>query len=128
MREKWKDIPGYKGLYEVSNQGQVRSIRRTWFSGPEHRIAREVLPKIKMSKPDGGGYLRVTLSKKGKKNRISIHTLVLNTFVGEKPGYECRHLDGNKNNNKLDNLCWGTPKESAADRLKHGKTKNKRNP
>lgn len=118
---KWKDVPGYEGLYEISDGGQVRTKKRTWFSGPEHRIARSVKTKLKAVQPDKNGYMRVTLSKKGKKRRVSVHTLVLNAFVGPAPaGQECRHLDGDNGNNKLDNLCWGTPKQNAADRKKHG--------
>jgi hypothetical protein len=121
MKVKWKPVKGYEGLYEVSNKGQVRTLKRVWNSGPEHRIARQIQPKIKAAKPDRNGYVRLTLSKKGIKSRKSVHTLVLEAFVGPAPeGYECRHLDGNKENNCQENLCWGTPQENAADRKKHG--------
>lgn len=52
-----------------------------------------------------------------------IHRLVLEAFVGECPdGMECRHLDGDRSNNRLSNLCWGTRLENAADRDRHGTT------
>lgn len=117
MKVKWKKIPGYAGLYEASSDGRIRTLARAWYSGIEHRILRHVEAKEKALKADSSGYLRVTLSKKGKKRRWSVHTLVLMTFVGEPPqGYGCRHLDGDKLNNSVENLKWGTPKECAADR------------
>ena len=65
------------------------------------------------------GYLFVRLGSKN--NPQPVHRLMLITFIGPRPkGMQCRHLDGNKENNRLDNLCWGTPKENQADRRKHG--------
>ena len=58
-------------------------------------------------KPDikKDGYLRVTLCQHGKTSRKYIHRLVLETFVGPCPlGMQCRHLDGNRSNNEVDNL------------------------
>jgi hypothetical protein len=50
-----------------------------------------------------------------------IHRLVLLAFVGQAPkGLECRHLDGNPKNNRLENLCWGSSQEQADDRKRHG--------
>ncbi len=52
---------------------------------------------------------------------VQIHRLVLEAFVGPCPeGMECRHLDGDGTNNRLENLAWGTPKENSADRRRHG--------
>lgn len=66
------------------------------------------------------GYRFVSLSKAGVKQRY-VHHLVLETFVGPRPpGAECRHLDGDKTDNRLENLAWGTKKENAADRLHYG--------
>jgi hypothetical protein len=72
--------------------------------------------------------VRLYLSGKGKSHRIC--RLVLEAFAGPCPeGMECRHLNGNKCNNSLDNLCWGTPKENQADRIAHGTSnRGERNP
>jgi DNA invertase Pin-like site-specific DNA recombinase len=48
---------------------------------------------------------------------------VLEAFVGEcPPGHECRHLNGNKTDNRVENLAWGTSAENARDRVRHGTT------
>jgi hypothetical protein len=58
----------------------------------------------------------------GHSDKIWVHRAVLLTFVGEpESDQEGRHLDGNPGNNSLDNLCWGTRLENAADRRKHGR-------
>lgn len=65
-------------------------------------------------------YLQVRLKWNGKSRLCRVHRLVLDAFMGPCPaGHECRHLDGNPVNNRLDNLCWGTPLENAADRKDH---------
>lgn len=65
-----------------------------------------------------GGYLSVNL---GAGVRRSVHTLVLEAFVGPRPeGAVCRHLNGNPKDNRLANLAWGTPGENRRDTVKHG--------
>ena len=65
------------------------------------------------------GYIFVRLGSKC--NPQPLHRLMLSTFVGKRPeGLQCRHLDGNKQNNHLGNLCWGTPSENQQDRISHG--------
>ncbi len=72
-------------------------------------------------KPYLNRYYRVSLCKKGKSYIKLIHRLVLETFVGPCPkGMQCRHLDGNSQNNHLSNLKWGTPSDNRQDAVKHG--------
>lgn len=67
-------------------------------------------------------YAFVKIVIEGKKTQKLVHRLVLEAFVGPCPdGMECRHLDGNPTNNKLENLCWGTHEENWQDQLAHGK-------
>ena len=67
------------------------------------------------------GYLAVSLSKNGNRSGYYIHNLLLETFKSPRPyGKECRHLDGNRLNNLLNNLQWGTHQENQIDRLSHG--------
>ena len=66
-------------------------------------------------------YLRVNLYKSGKIKVCLVHRLVLEAFVGPCPkGMQGRHLNGNKEDNTLKNLKWGTSKENRADSIKHG--------
>lgn len=67
------------------------------------------------------GYVRVTLCCNGRSKRFYVHQLVLLAFVGPCPdGNECRHRNGRKLDNFLDNLCWGTPKQNGEDKVRHG--------
>ncbi len=111
MDEKWKDIPGYKGLYQVSNLGRVKSFIH--WNGTNIRIL----------KPgqDTHGYLVVNLYRQKKRRFTYIHKMVLETFVGLCPkGMECRHLNDNCRDNRLDNLRWGTRSENLLDRSRNG--------
>lgn len=70
------------------------------------------------------GYELAMLSRDNRSYAKPVHRLVLETFVGDCPeGMECRHLDGCRTNNKLENLCWGTRKQNASDRVRHGTTR-----
>lgn len=106
--EIWKDIPGYENLYRASGLGRIK------------RLYKYYRFKILKFCKDRYGYLFVHLSKNCKIKSHTVHRLVLETFTSPCPlGMQCRHLDGNKLNNRLDNLCWGTPKENSQDRTKH---------
>lgn len=67
------------------------------------------------------GYTVVSLFTDRGIRTVCIHRLLLETFVGPCPeGMECRHLDGNKQNNDLSNLVWGTRQANASDRMEQG--------
>lgn len=120
-QEAWKDIPGYEGLYQASTMGRVRSLDRMVYS---HRYKGYMkrLPGMILKTPHTKGYyLGVTLSKRNKVSRWLVHALVLLTFAGRKPNkWVCRHLDGDKLNNRLSNLTWGTYSENNQDKNLHG--------
>ena len=102
----WKDIPEFP-YYLVSNEGLVRSTK---FGGDR---------LLKFSTKQK--YPLVYLFKEGKATTISIHRLVMLSFIGPCPsGMEVRHLDGNSSNNNLKNLVYGTPEENSADKTRHG--------
>jgi hypothetical protein len=117
--ERWADIPGWVGLYQVSDLGRVRSLDRvvTHCRGHRQRV------RGRMLKPwvDRDGYHRVQLCRDGETIKHRVHRLVLLAFVGEsEPCQECRHLNGDPADNRLENLAWGTKLENSADRLEHG--------
>ncbi|MBY4799914.1 NUMOD4 motif-containing HNH endonuclease [Burkholderia cepacia] len=118
MDEVWKSVVGFEGLYEVSNEGRVRSLerRRKTVQGNQ-RWPGKLLTRF----TDSTGYWYVNLSNGAKARKLAVHTLVLEAFVGPKPdGCQCRHLDGDRKNARKGNLQWGTPAENAADRIRHG--------
>ena len=119
MPERWKPVVGFEGIYEVSDQGGVRSIDRTIVC----KDGRYIPAKGKMLAPfeDRHGYLRATLSRDGRSRKYFVHRLVLDAFVGPKQdGEETRHLDGDRANNFLCNLEYGTGSQNTLDKVKHG--------
>lgn len=119
--EFWKEHPRFVGLVEVSTQGRVRSVLYREFRSGSCRTT--CVPKgiIKLGVATVG-YPTVRLHDSfNHGDYFLVHRLVLETFVGFCPkGLECRHLDGNKFNNWLINLAWGTRKENMRDCVRHG--------
>ena len=72
--------------------------------------------------PNTHGYMRVRAVIDGKRKSLFVHKLVAFLFIGARPSamHEVRHLDGDRTNNNVTNLAWGTRKENAADRKSHG--------
>lgn len=107
--EIWKDIKGYKNLYQVSNLGNVRSLDRIRKNGKEPN--RKYLQKSKLLKPaiQNVGYKFVVLSKNGKRKGFRVHRLVAEAFIDNPNNYDCvNHKDENKLNNNVSNLEWCT--------------------
>ena len=101
MTEIFKDVPGYEGLYQVSNLGRVKSLH----DGKE---------KIRKPCIDPSGYYYVILCKKGIKTKYSLHRLVALVFIPNPNNYpEVNHKDENKANNQVDNLEWCTRQYNA---------------
>lgn len=76
------------------------------------------------AKPDADGYMRVRLTVDGKRTPYFVHRVVLLAFIGDPPTprHQARHLNGDRTDNHLANLAWGTPRENSADRARHGTT------
>lgn len=112
---KTKHTPKEIGLYLVYPNGCIEStlVHGQW------KNARTIQPI-----DNGDGYLFVRLTINGKRKKWMLHNLMATLFLGPKPGraFQVRHLDGNPKNNRIENLAWGTAKENAQDREKHGRT------
>ncbi len=109
--EIWKAVPEYKGLYEVSNFGNVRSVDRNLhqiskWNGTYHRKYKgSILKKINRK----NGYQSVTLSKNNKAKSFLVHRLVAMTFIERPNGYDyVNHKNEIKTDNRVENLEWVT--------------------
>lgn len=112
--ETWRPMPGWAGVYEVSDHGRVRSLDRVSASGK--RVAGRILTPNYANK----GYASVQLNSPEGVARWKVHALVLTAFVCPRPeGMVTRHLDGERTNNHLSNLAWGTYSENEADKARH---------
>lgn len=106
----WKPVPDFPG-YMVSKDGQVLSVQRGygWIMSPIERKR--------------SGHLYVFLYRDRIKHKKYIHELVLITWNRPPmPGEECRHLNGNPKDNRLENLAWGTVQDNANDKIRHGRS------
>lgn len=97
--ERWKDVEGYEGLYQVSSCGRVKSLNYN-HTGKE---------KIMKPNKDTNGYLQVNLFKEGKSNTFLVHRLAAQAFLPNPLNLpQINHKDENKENNRLDNIEWCT--------------------
>lgn len=118
--ERWRSIPGYVGLYEVSDQGRVRGMDRITLrkDGRKKSITGCILREKRTGQ---SGYPAVNLNRNGSAQTWPIHRLVLLAFVGPLPqGMQTRHLNGDSQDNRLANLKYGTPLENTSDKFAHG--------
>lgn len=122
MTERWADIPGYEGYYQVSDQGRVKSMDR--FVIQHSRKGSPMLRKTKgtiLSPVDNGsGYLMVILHKSGERDKRYIHRLVAEAFLdNERKAPEVNHIDYDRHNNGALNLEWVTKQENVHHSLPH---------
>ena len=115
--EEWRPVDGYDGYYEVSSFGRFSAVK------DGERFVR----KINFATC----YPSVSLKKRPQdrtQKSSSLHKLVAAAFLGPRPpGHVIRHLDGNKLNNRANNLAYGLPEENHADTKKHGTHRNENN-
>ena len=100
--EEWKDIEGYEGVYQISNKGRLKHIQ-----------VKNQCEKLVSLYQERTGYLRITLSHKNKRKKISIHREVAKLFIPNPKNLETvNHKDYNRTNNNVDNLEWMTAKDN----------------
>lgn len=96
INEIWKDVPGYEGLYQVSSKGRIKRNDR-----------------IKCQQTDHGGYCTVALSKNSIQKWVLVHRIVAMAFIANPENKRTvNHIDGNKQNNNVENLEWATHSEN----------------
>lgn len=102
--EQWKDIEGYEGLYQVSNEGRVKSLN--------YRQTKQ--EKILKAFKNNNGYLLVGLCKNGKPIHKLVHRLVAEAFIPMVEGkQDIDHINSVRHDNRVENLRWCTPEENA---------------
>ncbi len=95
--EVWKDIPGYEGLYCVSNIGRIMSLD----------FNHTKVPKIRILRKDRAGYIVVNLHKNNRVKTLKVHRIVAISFIPNPLGLpHINHKDEDKSNNCVDNLEW----------------------
>lgn len=108
--EEWRTIEGYEGMYEVSSQGNVRSLPKAVDIGVCIQNRKE---KFLKQVPDGKGYMMVWFYKDGKRKMHKVHRLVAKAFIPNtenKP--EVDHINADKADNRMENLRWVTSREN----------------
>ncbi len=120
--EIWKDITGFESVYQVSNQGRVRSLQRTETDTKGRAV--KYKGKVLKQTPNSRGYLRVELKSNGKKERWLVHRLVAIHFVNNPmPDVYTvvNHLDSNFLNNNATNLEWTSMFGNAQHAIENGR-------
>ncbi len=112
MKEDWKKIKNYES-YMVSDLGRIKSLKGK--------------KEIILTPSDRNGYLKVSLSKNSKVKDITIHRLVMETFIPNNENKtQVNHINGIKTDNRLENLEWSNASENALHAFKLGLRKNEK--
>lgn len=118
MKEEFRNIVGYEGLYQVSNLGNIKSLERTKTNHSKYQL---VNGRILKSSINHKGYVYVILYKNNKQKGYLVHRLVAEAFIPNpenKP--QVNHIDGNKLNNHVSNLEWVSQQENMQHALSNG--------
>lgn len=95
MKEQWKDIYGFEGIYQISNCGNVKNVKRN--------------KNIALTYCKRTGYIYANLYNNYKRKNATVHRLIATAFIPNPNNFpEINHIDGNKTNNSIENLEWCT--------------------
>lgn len=117
--EIWKDIKYYEGIYQISNIGRVKRLKRSLKRKDGKMYS--VKEKILKTSYDRDGYLFITLRKDEKHKGFRVHRLVAQAFISNITSKETiNHLNGIKDDNRVENLEWCTRSENNKHARKNG--------
>lgn len=123
-KEIWKNIIGYEGSYQVSNLGRVKSLARKKSNQYNSFDKKEMILKPRYSTK---GYIHAMLYKDGKSKSFCVHRLVLSAFDRLPKGKEqCNHINGIKDDNRLENLEWTNNSDNQLHAFRMGLNKPRR--
>ena len=107
--ELWRDIPDFEGLYQASINGEIRSLNHIRKGGTNEYPQKGKTLKFN---ENTNGYLQVTLSKNGIAKTYRVNRLIALTFIDNPLNKETvNHINGNKLDNRVENLEWATRRE-----------------
>lgn len=116
---EWFDIKGYEGFYQVNRNGDIKSVEKdvkTKHGSFLHRKERLLKPTI-----NDKGYMKVYLSKYGISENLYVHRIVAETFIENSDNLpQVNHINGDKTDNRVENLEWVSAKENVQHAIKNG--------
>ena len=125
---QFKDIEGYEGVYRVSSDGRISSLARFVINGRKGRKMPQYVPTCERKcSLHGTGYLTIRLAKQGVVHTHRVHRLVAKAFIPNPLDLPfVNHINGDKTDNRADNLEWCTPKENTLHAIHTGLLTNER--
>ena len=126
MKEIWKDVVGYEGLYKVSNKGNIKSVGRFVEYNKHHKHTKQFRKSKKLTQVImKNNYLRVEMSKNNVHKLILVHRIVEQAFIPNQLNKkQVNHINGIKTDNRVENLEWATCKENMKHAWDHNLYKN----
>lgn len=108
--EEWRDVPGWEGLYQVSDDGRVRSL---------HDGKRYHMKELRQHKVMG--YMKAMLYRYPKRKMVAVHRMVAKAFIPNPNNYpQVNHINGIKTDNRAANLEWASAKENNSHAIRTG--------
>lgn len=114
--EIWKDVIGYEGIYQVSNLGRIKRISKNHLCNIKYQGEYYLKPL-----DNGKGYLRMKLSNNGSSKRVMLHRIIAEAFINNPENKKViNHINGNKKDNRIENLEWCTQSYNCLHSVKMG--------